>query len=173
MSADAALEAQLAEETRAKQRRHILSSTRARWVFVSVGAALLAATRLAGAAPISWWFISGFPVVCAAMNYAMYRVARDTPFRPWYAQLNFAISSATIAAVLYGVGPTGHVLYAVYLIAPLQAALYLGGTEAWQGPALNPIGVWVPTAIRTGGAGDWALGPFFPESLNVTLPCLG
>src|SRR5438094_914033 len=106
MSADAALEAQLAEETRAKQRRHILSSTRARWIFVSVGAALLAATRLAGAAPISWWFISGFTVVCAAMNYAMYRVARDTPFRPWYAQLNFAISSATIAAVLYGVGPT-------------------------------------------------------------------
>src|SRR2546429_689343 len=39
MSADAALEAQLAEETRAKQRRHILSSTRARWIFVSVAAA--------------------------------------------------------------------------------------------------------------------------------------
>ncbi|OLB15752.1 MAG: hypothetical protein AUI99_07980 [Gemmatimonadetes bacterium 13_1_40CM_3_69_22] len=172
MSADAALEAQLAEETRAKQRRHILSSTRARWIFVSVGAALLAATRLAGAAPISWWFISGFTVVCAAMNYAMYRVARDTPFRPWYAQLNFAISSATIAAVLYGVGPTGHVLYAVYLIAPLQAALYLGGTEAWQGLAINLIGFGLVTAIRTGGAGDWTWSLFFQESLMLTLACV-
>src|SRR3989442_994665 len=90
MSADAALEAHRAEETRAKQRRHILSSARARWIFVSVGVALLVATRLAGAAPISWWFIGGFAVAGAAMNSAMYRVARDTPFRPWSAHLNFA-----------------------------------------------------------------------------------
>src|SRR2546422_11091125 len=152
MSADAALEAHRAEETRAKQRRHILSSARARWIFVSVGVALLVATRLAGAAPISWWFIGGFAVASAAMNYAMYRVARDTPFRPWYAQLNFAISSATIAAVLYGVGPTGHVLYAAYLIAPLQAALYLSGTEAWQGLAINLIGFGLVTPSLTGGA---------------------
>src|SRR2546428_12756306 len=105
MSADAALEAHRAEETRAKQRRHILSSARARWIFVSVGVALLVATRLAGAAPISWWFIGGFAVAGAALNYALYRGARDTPFRPWDAHLHFSTGAAPRSGGLYGVGP--------------------------------------------------------------------
>ena len=36
------------DETRAQQRRYVLSSTRARWPLVVAGAALLAGARLAG-----------------------------------------------------------------------------------------------------------------------------
>src|SRR3989442_14600151 len=118
MSADAALEAHRAEETRAKQRRHILSSARARWIFVSVGVALLVATRLAGAAPISWWFIGGFAVAGAAMDYAMDPGARDTPLRPWDAHPNFATGAPTISGGVYGVGAPGHVVDAAHPILP-------------------------------------------------------
>jgi hypothetical protein len=141
---------QLADEDRAKQRQYVLTNTRARWSFVAVGVALLGVLRLARWAPVPWWFIVAFAVVFVAANYAMLRVARDAAFRPWYAHLNIAVGAALISVVLAAVGPTGHALYVAYLIAPLQAALYLGRTEAWQALILNLTGFALVTAIRAG-----------------------
>src|SRR2546428_13196548 len=89
----------------------------------------------------------------------MFRLARDAAFRPWYAHLNIAVGAALISVVLAALGPTGHALYVAYMIAPLQAALYLGRTEAWQALILNLTGVALVTAIRAGpgtGGVDWA-----------------
>ena len=164
------LSQQLTDQDRAKQRQYILSNTRARWTLVAGGAALLALVRLTRLAPIPWWFIVAFVAVFAAVNYAMLRVARDTPFRTWYTHLNIAIGAALISAVLFAVGPTGHVLYVVYAIAPLQAALLLGRTEAWQALILNLTGFALVTAIRT-GTGDWSWRLFTEESLVLVFAC--
>src|SRR5207302_2040896 len=74
-----------------------------------------------------------------------------------------------IPAISYAVGPTGHLLYVVYLIAPLQAALYLGRNEAWQALVLNLAGFALVTAVRTSqGAPGWS----WSESLEETLVLL-
>src|SRR5438309_9562795 len=171
MPAPVALAAQLAEESRATQRHYVLANTRARWTWLAVGVALLAAVRLARLAPVSWWLIVGFAAVFAAANFAMYRITRDTSFRPGYAHLNIAIGSGVISTVLYALGPTGHVLYAAYLIAPLEAAWCLGRTEAWQALALNLTGFGVGTALRA-AAGDWSWSVFFQESLGLAFACV-
>ncbi len=171
---------QLADEDRAKQRQYVLTNTRARWTFVGVGVALLAIVRLTGLVPVAWWFVAGFAVTFAGVNYAMFRMVRDTPFRPWYAHLNIGIGSAMIAAVMFAVGPTGHVLYVAYLIAPLQAALFLGRTEAWQAVILNVTGFALVTAIRVGtgggggggGGGGWSWRLFGEESLVLLFACV-
>src|SRR5712691_8719657 len=119
MPASAALAGQLAQETRAQQGRYVLSNTRARWSALSVGVALLVVARLGRFVPISWWFIVGFAAAFALANYAMYRIVRDTPFQAWYAHISISIGAALLSAVLYALGPTSHVLYAAYLIAPL------------------------------------------------------
>src|SRR3989441_1876965 len=149
---------QLADEDRAKQRQYVLANTRARWSFVGVGVALLVVVRLARWVPVSWWFIVAFAAGFVAANYAMFRLARDAAFRPWYAHLNIAVGAALISVVLAALGPTGHALYVAYMIAPLQAALYLGRTEAWQALILNLTGFALVTAIRAGpgtGGGGW------------------
>jgi methyl-accepting chemotaxis protein len=157
---------QLAAEERAKQRQYLAANTRTRWGFVGFGVALLAAVRLTGLVPITWPFIVGFTVAFAAVNYAMVRLARAPAFRPWYAHLNIAVGAAMISAILYAVGPTGHLLYAAYLIAPLQAALYLGATDAWQALVLNLAGFALVTALRTSqGELGWAWSVFFEETL--------
>src|SRR5712691_9922745 len=125
MSSPTPLAQQLAEESRAKQRQYVLTNTRTRWGFVGFGAALLAGVRIVGLVPVEWLFTLTFAAAFAAINYAMFRAARDTPFRVWYAHLDLAVGAAMISAVLYAIGPTGHLLYAAYLITPLQAALYL------------------------------------------------
>jgi methyl-accepting chemotaxis protein len=157
---------QLAAEERAKQRQYLAANTRTRWRFVGFGVALLAAVRLTGLVPITWPFIVGFTVAFAAVNYAMVRLARAPAFRPWYAHLNVAVGAAMISAILYAVGPTGHLLYAAYLIAPLQAALYLGANDAWQALVLNLAGFALVTALRTSqGELGWAWSVFFEETL--------
>src|SRR2546427_2809677 len=153
MTAPAALQRQLADEHTAKQRQYVLSNTRARWSVVGIAVALLAGARVAGVIPISWSFIAGFGAAFAAANYGMRRLARDAGFRVWYAHLNVALGTALITAVAYAVGETGHLLYAAYLIAPLQAAYYLGREEAWQALVLNLAGLALPTALRQGGGG--------------------
>src|SRR5438105_570028 len=74
------------------------------------------------------------------------------------------------AAPLYPVGPTGHLLYVVYLIAPLQAALYLGQTEAWQALLVNLTGFGLATAVRVSqGTPGWAWSAFAGETLVLAL----
>ncbi len=157
---------QLAAEERAKQRQYLAANTRTRWGFVGFGVALLAGVRLAGLVAITWPFILGFTVAFAAVNYAMVRLAQAPAFRPWYAHLNIAVGAAMISAILYAVGPTGHLLYAAYLIAPLQAALYLGANDAWQALVLNLGGFALVTALRTNqGELGWAWSVFLEETL--------
>src|SRR5947199_2891907 len=157
---------QLTAEERAKQRRYVLANTRARWRFVALGAVLLAILRVARVAPVSWPFILGFAGVFAAISYAMLRMARGGEFRGWHPLADMAVAAAMISAILYAVGPTGHLLYVVYVIAPLQAALYLGQTEAWQALLVNLTGFGLASAIRVSqGSPGWAWSAFAQETL--------
>src|SRR5205823_6319863 len=168
MAYAADLDHQLAAEDRTKERQYVLSGTRGRWRVLGLGVVLLAAIRLAGVVPVAWSFILGFTVLFAAVNYAMTRVARSGALPPWYTLATRAAGAAMISAIVYAVGPTGHLLYVAYLIAPLQAALYLGRTEAWQAVVINLAGFALVTGIRTSqGApdSDWSWPAFLEESL--------
>src|SRR2546422_292125 len=157
---------QLADEDRAKQRRYVLANTRGRWRFVALGAALLAILRVARVASISWFYILGFAGLFAAISYAMLRVARGGEFRAWHVSADIAVGAAMISVIFYAVGPSGHLLYGVYVIAPLQAALYLGQTEAWQALLVNLTGFGLATAIRVSqGSPGWAWSAFAQETL--------
>lgn len=157
---------QLADEERAKQRQYVRASTRTRWGFVGLGVALLVGARLTGLVPVAWAFIAAFAAVFAAANQALAQMARGA-LRPWSAPLNLAVGAALISTVVAAIGPTGHVLYAAYLIAPLQAAFYLGRTAAWQALVLNLTGFALVTALRAG----WGWQLFTEESLVLTLAC--
>src|SRR3989441_292339 len=172
-SASLALADQLAAERAAKQREYVLANTRARWRFVGVGVLLLCGVRLAGLVPIPWFFIAAFTAAFAAANHAMSRLGRETAFRPWYAQLNVGLGAALISAVVYAVGPTGYVLSAAYLIAPLQAAFYLGRREAWEALLLNLAGFALATALRAGeGGGAWSWSLYLQASLVLGFACV-
>ncbi|PYP01354.1 MAG: hypothetical protein DMD57_14095 [Gemmatimonadetes bacterium] len=163
---DPAVTHQLVDEDRAKQRRYVLANTRARWRFVALGVTLLAVLRVARVAPVSWLFIIGFAGVFAGISYAMLRLGRSGEFPAWHAHADIAVGAAMISAILYAVGPTGHLWYVVYLIAPLQAALYLGQTEAWQALLVNLTGFGLATAIRVSqGTPGWAWSAFAQETL--------
>ena len=168
MAAQDSLEQQLAEEHRVKQRQYVLANTRFRWLLLGFGVALLAGVRPVGLAPVAWLFILAFLVTFAAVNYASFHLARDTPFKPWYAELNIAIGAAMISTILFAVGPSGHLLYAAYLIAPLQTALSLGRREAWAAAVINLTGFAIITALRS-GQGTWGWPAFFQESLVLLL----
>src|SRR5947207_7313877 len=166
MAYAADLDHQLAAEDRTKERQYVLSGTRGRWRVLGLGVVLLAAIRLAGVVPVPWSFILGFTVLFAAVNYAMTRVARSGALPPWYTLATMAVSAAMISAIVYAVGPTGHLLYVAYLIAPLQAALYLGRNEAWQTLIVNLAAFALVTGIRTSqGAPGWSWSAFLEESL--------
>src|SRR5947199_7482582 len=157
---------QLTAEDRAKPLRYVLANTRARWRFVALGTVLLAILHVAKVSPVSWPFILGFAGVFAAISYAMLRMARGGEFRGWHPLADMAVSAAMISAILYAVGPTGHLLYVVYLIAPLQAALYLGQTEARQALVVDLTGFGLATAVRVGqGTPGWAWSAFAQETL--------
>ncbi len=172
MPGPADLAQQLADEQRAKERQYVLANTRARWGFVGIGVLLLGIVRLAGLVPVSWVLISAFIVAFAAVNYGMSRVARERAFQGWFAYLNIAIDAAMISTVVFALGPTGHLLYAAYLIAPLQAALYLGQTEAWQALLLNVTGFGLVTAIKVSqGSPGWTWSAFAQETLVLVFAC--
>ncbi|PYO78613.1 MAG: hypothetical protein DMD67_04645 [Gemmatimonadetes bacterium] len=164
---------QLADEERAKQRQYVLANTGTRWGFVGIGVLLLATVRLVGIVPVSWLFIAAFTIVFGAVNHGMRRVARDRPFQVWFPYLNIAIGAAMISTVVYALGPTGHLLYVAYLIAPLQAALYLGQSEAWQALLLNLTGFALVTAVRLSQASPgWAWSVFAQETLVLGFVCV-
>ncbi len=168
------LEDQLVQEQYAKQRQYVLANTRARWGFFGFGIVLLALVKVAGIVPLSVWFILAFAASFAAANYGVRRLALRTAFQPWYAQLNLVVGCLMISAVLYAIGPTGHVLYGAYLIAPLQAALYLGRREAWGALGINLAGFGLITALRalSGANGAWNWSIYLQESLVLLFACV-
>src|SRR5439155_4192184 len=114
--------------------------------------------------PVAWGFIAVFAAAFAAVNYVMSRLARLATFRGWFAHLNVAIGAALISTVLVAIGPTGHVLYGAYLVAPLQAAVHLGRRDAWGALIINITAFALVTALRT-IAGDWTWSLLAQEAL--------
>ena len=161
------LEHQLDQEQHAKRRQYVLANTRARWGFVGLGIVLLAGVRLAGIVPVSYWFILAFAASFAAANHAVRRLAERAVFQPWYAQLNLVVGCLLISAALYAIGPTGHVLYGAYLIAPLQAAFYLGRREAWGSLGINLAGFGLIAVLR-----GWSWSLYLQESLVLVFACV-
>src|ERR1051325_4686913 len=160
MSDAADLAQQLAAEDRTKERHYVLSGTRGRWRVLGLGVVLLTAIKLAGLVTLTGAFIVAFGGVVTVLNYALSRVARSGALPPWYTHASLAVSAAMISAIVYAVGPTGHLLYVAYLIAPLQAALYLGRNEAWQALVVNLAAFALVTGIRTSqGAPGWSWSP--------------
>jgi methyl-accepting chemotaxis protein len=168
MPPDAAVANPAAEELRTKRRRYVLATTHARWRWVGGGVALLGVARLVGLIPISWWFIPAFAVCFAGINYEMRWLARGRPLEPWHATLDMGVGTAMISGLLYALGPSGHLAYAVYLIAPLQTAFSMGPREAWQALVLNLVGFALVTALRVGGS-DWTWAVFVQEALVLGL----
>ena len=161
----------LTDEFSAKRREYVLANTGARWRIVGSGVVLLALSRLLGLTGISWWFMAVFAASFAGVNYAIARFARETPFRTWYAHANIAVGTAMISAVAYAVGPSGDLLFAAYLIAPFQAAYYLGPREAWQALGLNLVGFALVTALQA-VRGWWGWGAFVVESGVLGFVCV-
>jgi methyl-accepting chemotaxis protein len=163
------LEQQLHEERLAKQRQWLIANTQSRWGLIVLGVVLLALVRLFHLVAVDWGFIIAFATVAFTVNYFIARLGRDTAFQPWYANLSLGIGTALISAVIYGIGPTGHVLYGAYLILPLQAALYLGLQPAWTSLFLNLSGFAIVTAI----AGAWSWTIYLQESLVLVFSGVG
>ncbi|HEX9292749.1 MAG TPA: methyl-accepting chemotaxis protein [Gemmatimonadales bacterium] len=166
------LEHQLVAERFAKQRQYVLSNTRARWGFVGFGIALLSAVKLAGIIAISWWFILVFAVSFVAANAGVRRLVEREAFQPWYAQLNLAVGCLLISAVLFAMGPNGHVLYGAYLIAPLQAALYLERREAWGALIINLTAFTLVTVVSQVAGHGWSWPLYIQESLVLVFACV-
>ena len=166
------LGAQLQEERFAKQRQYVLANTRARWGFVGFGIALLIGVKLAGIATISPWFILVFAALFAAANAGVRRLVERGTFEPWYAQLNLVVGCLLISAVLFAMGPNGHVLYGAYLIAPLQAALYLERREAWGALIINLAAFTLATGLAQLAGHGWGWSLYIQESLVLVLACV-
>ncbi len=166
------LEHQLLGERLAKQRHYVLANTQARWGFVGFGIVLLAALKLAGLATISWWFILGFAASFAGANAGVRRLVQGGAFEPWYAQLNLVVGCLLISAVLFAMGPNGHILYGAYLIAPLQAALYLERREAWGALIINLAAFSLVTALTQVMGFGWSWSLYIQESLVMVFACV-
>ncbi|MGH7645790.1 MAG: hypothetical protein ACREMR_09405, partial [Gemmatimonadales bacterium] len=168
MTAPVHADPQLRHEEDARRRHVVLTTTRGRVGLATLGIAVLAAVRLLGVGPVSWTFITAFALTAAAAHYALFRVVRDTPFRPWYLWLDIALGAATLSAVLFGLGPEGHLLSAMYLIAPARAALRLGRRVAWGTLAGNVAAFAIVTRLQLPG-GAWTWSAFLPETLTLVL----
>jgi len=166
------LEHQLLEERFAKQRQYVLANTRARWGFVGFGIALLIGVKLSGLSTISPWFILAFAASFAAANAGVRRLVERGTFEPWYAQLNLVVGCLLISAVLFAMGPNGHVLYGAYLVAPLQAALYLERREAWGALIINLAAFTLVTGLAQVAGHGWGWSFYIPESLVLVFACV-
>lgn len=166
------LERQLLEEQLAKRRQYVLTNTSARWRFAGIGVVLLVIVKLAGLVALSWWFIPLFALGFGIANGAVRRLVQRSSFKPWYAQLNLIVGCLLISTVLYAIGPTGHVLYGAYLIAPVQAALYLDRRESWTALATNLIGFAITTALAQLAGRGWPWSLYAQESLVLVFVCL-
>lgn len=166
------LDHQLLEERLAKQRQYVLTNTRARWGFVGFGIALVAIVKLAALTPISWLFLLGFAIAFAGANFGVRRLVQRTTFQPWYAQLNLVVGCLLISAVVFALGSNGHVLYGAYVIAPLQAALYLERRDAWGALIINLAAFTLATALARVAGHGWAWTIYVQESLVLLFVCV-
>jgi len=166
------LGAQLQEERLAKQRQYVLANTRARWGFVGFGLALLVGVKVAGIVTISPWFILAFAASFATANAGVRRLVERGAFQPWYAQLNLVVGCLLISAVLFAMGQNGHVLYGAYVIAPLQAALYLERREAWGALIINLVAFTLVTALAQVAGHGWSWALFIQEALVLVFACV-
>jgi len=166
------LEHELLEERLAKQRQYVLTNTRARWGFVGFGILLVAGVKLAGLTPISLWFLLGFAAVFVAANLGVRRLVRRATFQPWYAYFNLVVGCLLISAVLFAMGPNGHVLYGAYLIAPLQAALYLDRRDSWGALTINLAAFTLATALAQVAGHGWPWTIYLQESLVLVFVCV-
>jgi methyl-accepting chemotaxis protein len=160
----------LADEATARRRHFVLWSARVRWVLVILGALLLAGVRVAGVVPISWAYVAVAMPAFAVANAALARLAR-TDYQAWHPAAHLALGAAVISAVLYGLGPTGHLLYAAYAIAPVQAALFLGRRDAWGALGLN-LAAFAAVTVARQAPGGWSWGVWVQESLVLTFACV-
>ena len=166
------LEHQLSEERLAKQRQYILTNTRARWGFVGFGIVLVAVVKLAGLTPVSPWFLLGFAAVFVAANLGVRRLVQRPAFQAWYAYLDLVVGCLLVSAVLFAMGPNGHMLYGAYLIAPLQAALYLERRDSWGALIINLTAFTLATAIAQVAGHGWAWTTYVQESLVLVFVCV-
>ena len=166
------LGAQLLDERLAKQRQYVLANTRARWGFVGFGILLLGIVKLAGIGAISPWFMLAFAAIFAGANAGVRRLVQRAPFQPWYAQLNLVVGCLLISAVLFAMGSNGHVLYGAYLIAPLQAALYLERRDAWGALITNLVAFALVTAVAQVAGHGWPWSLYVQEGLVLVFACV-
>jgi len=166
------LGAQLLDERLAKQRQYVLANTRARWGFVGFGILLLGIVKLAGIGAISPWFMLAFAATFAGANAGVRRLVQRAPFQPWYAQLNLVVGCLLISAVLFAMGASGHVLYGAYLIAPLQAALYLERRDAWGALITNLVAFALVTAVAQVAGHGWPWSLYVQEGLVLLFTCV-
>jgi methyl-accepting chemotaxis protein len=159
------LGAQLDQERLAKQRQYVLANTRARWVFVGLGIVLLAAVRALGIISLSPWFLLAFAAVFSAANAGVRRLVQRDAFQPWFAHLNLGLGCLLISAVLFAMGPSGNVLYGAYVIAPLQAALYLERRDAWGALITNIFAFALVTFVAQVLGQGWPWSVFIQEAL--------
>jgi methyl-accepting chemotaxis protein len=163
---------ELLEERLAKQRQYVLTNTRARWGFVAFGIALVVAVKLAGITPISTWFLVGFVLAFVSANLGVRQLVHRTVFQPWYAYFNLVVGCLLISAVLLALGPNGHILYGAYLIAPLQAALYLERRDAWRALLINLGAFALATALAQVAGHGWPWSLYAQESLVLLFACV-
>jgi len=166
------LGAQLLDERLAKQRQYVLANTRARWGFVGFGILLLGIVKVAGIGAISSWFMLAFAAIFAGANAGVRRLVQRAPFQPWYAQLNLVVGCLLISAVLFAMGASGHVLYGAYLIAPLQAALYLERRDAWGALITNLVAFALVTAVAQVAGHGWPWSLYVQEGLVLVFACV-
>ncbi|MGH7612710.1 MAG: methyl-accepting chemotaxis protein [Gemmatimonadales bacterium] len=151
------LSEQFVAERRAKQRQYVLTNTQAHWPVIVVAVLLLGAVRLFGNVEVSWIFLVGFAVAAVAANLGLARLVRQTAFRPTYVTLTLVVGAAMTSAVVYALERTGYLLYGVYLIAPLQAALFLGRRAAWSAVLINLTGFATVAALRSAEQWGWSI----------------
>jgi len=166
------LELQLLEERLAKQRQYVLTNTRARWGFVGFGIVLVAGVKLAGLTPISPWFLLGFAAAFVAAKLGVRRLVQRATFQPWYAYLNLVVGCFLISAVQFAMGPNGHVLYGAYLIAPLQAALYLERRDSSGALLINLAAFTLATALARVAGHGWPWTIYLQEGLVLVFVCV-
>lgn len=86
--------------------------------------------------------------------------------------MRFIVGGLLVSAVLFALGPNGHVWYGAYLIAPLHAALYRRRRDAWGAFGINLAAFTLATALARAAGHGWAWLMYAQESLVLVLVCV-